>query len=569
MKLKQQIIMFLLVFALASVFINLFSQPVKPKPSRQSSFEAYSKGNYEEAYNEFSELLQNYSRDPSYNYYSGVCLIKLNRDPDKAESLLKQALQTGSGLKTLPSDGYFYLGRAQQLSGKFEEAIGSYNLFTKKVGKKVSKESGVPDFIKQCNEKSGELTQSDVRQPETVGNIKVDSSTKAIKPVEKEVIIQPVEKEVISQPVAKEVSQAPALPLSYEKLQDQALELQFFADSLNSLVVRQKKELANLQENEKEAFRVKISENEKAAINYQKLADQKFSEASAVLNPVRGRIEKPDSIQHKEIKAISDSAARSVKEITRKPVIKEDTVRKIMPVETKTVSMFQLFEVLPKPVTNPNAKILIDPEVPAGLIYRIQMGVFRNPVAPVYFKGINPVYGFRIPGTDKTSYYAGMFRKSADANKALDIIKSRGFNDAFIVALFESKRISQERATVMEKEWSKKPFVTLEKPDQRFQKDTIPPTLSFKVEVIKSQKALKEDAVEGIRKIAGNRFFDVQTFDDGNIAYLIGKFITFDSAAEYCNLLIRNGYSEARVVAFLGEKEIPIDTAKHFFDKLK
>jgi len=50
---------------------------------------------------------------------------------------------------------------------------------------------------------------------------------------------------------------------------------------------------------------------------------------------------------------------------------------------------------------------------------------------------------------------------------------------------------------------------------------------------------------------------------------LIGKFITFESAVEYTDLLIRNGYREAQVVAWLGKKEIPVDTARQLFENLK
>jgi sulfur carrier protein ThiS len=50
---------------------------------------------------------------------------------------------------------------------------------------------------------------------------------------------------------------------------------------------------------------------------------------------------------------------------------------------------------------------------------------------------------------------------------------------------------------------------------------------------------------------------------------LVGKFITFETAAEYADLLKRNGYREAQVVAWLGKKEIPIETARHLFDNLK
>src|SRR5664279_3996895 len=119
MKLKKRIILFCLLMAIEIPFNNLFPQNVQNKPTRQSSFEAFSQGNYEKAYNEFRELLLTYSKDPLYKYYSGVCLIMLNRD----------------------------LG----------EATESYNQYTAKVGKKIAKEMGVPEFLQQCIQKKGEV----------------------------------------------------------------------------------------------------------------------------------------------------------------------------------------------------------------------------------------------------------------------------------------------------------------------------------------------------------------------------------------------------------------------------
>src|SRR5665811_1762503 len=131
MKLKKQIILFCLIGAIGIPLSNLFSQDIQTKPTRQSSFEAFSQGKYEKAYSEFRVLLKTYSKDPLYKYYSGVCLIKLNKDPGEAVNLLQQSLQTTGAVKTLPSDGLFYLGRAQQMTGKYSEAALSYDQFTR------------------------------------------------------------------------------------------------------------------------------------------------------------------------------------------------------------------------------------------------------------------------------------------------------------------------------------------------------------------------------------------------------------------------------------------------------
>src|SRR5450759_2045184 len=234
MILKKLIILVCLLTVIEIPLNNLFSQAVQTKPTRQSSLEAFSQGNYEKAYSQFRELLLTYSKDPLYKYYSGVCLVKLNRDPGEAVNLLQQALQGAAVVKTLPSDASFYFGRAQQMSGRFIEAVESYNLYTEQVGKKAAREEGVPEFIQQCNEKRGQVTEPEIKPVEIVKNDKVEISPKENKPVMKETFPQSVE---------KEISAKRNLPVGYEKILDEALDFQFKADSLNALAGKKKKEL--------------------------------------------------------------------------------------------------------------------------------------------------------------------------------------------------------------------------------------------------------------------------------------------------------------------------------------
>ena len=559
-KLKKQIILFLLILVIGSSFNYIFSRNIQTKPSRQSSFEAFSKGNYEKAFNEFSELLLTYSKDPLYKYYSGVCLVKLNRDADEAVSLLQQALQGASVVKTLPSDAFFYLGRAQQMSGRFREAVESYNLYTEQAGKKAAREQGVPEFIQQCNNKKGQLKETEDRPSEFIENDTVKVSQIQNKPAVKAIILQPVKKETSAQN---------NLQTGYEKILDEALDFQFKADSLNALTGEQKKELEKLPNAGKPALKVKISENELLAASFQKSADQKYSEAQAAMKLQEEKTQQKEAIQQSDDKIIKDSVKQPDKRIIKESDKKLDTIKKVVPVVKKPAEAFAFFEVQSKPVSDRNVKITIDPEVPPGLIYRIQIAVFRNPVSPSYFKGITPVYGFKVAGTDKTNYYAGMFRKSSDAKKALVAVKAKGFKDAFVIALSGKKPVSADRAAILEKEWGKRPFISMVTSVPETPIDTVPPTLSFRVEVIRSLKPLKDDMLEGIKKMAGNRGLDIQPLNDGNIVYLIGKFITFESAEEYADLLMRNGYREARVVAWLGKKEIPVETARLLFDNLE
>jgi hypothetical protein len=182
---------------------------------------------------------------------------------------------------------------------------------------------------------------------------------------------------------------------------------------------------------------------------------------------------------------------------------------------------------------------------------------------------LGPVYGFRVPGTDKTNYYIGMFRRQADAKKALMTVRQKGFKDAFIVSLSGGKPVSAERAAVLEKVWGKKPFAAGLNARTGIPADTLPPTLSFRVEVARTTKPLKDDIIEGMKKMAGNKGLDSETLTNGINVYLIGKFITYESAEDFADLLIRNGYRDAKVAAWLGKKEIPVETAKQLFERIE
>jgi len=571
-KLKQQISLFLLIIVISSTTNDIFPQNTSKKPTRQSSLETFSKGNYEEAFNEFQNLLITYPKDPLYKYYSGVCLVKLNKDPEKAVTLLSQALQSASAIKQLPSDVSFYLGRAQQMEGNYSEALISFDKYTEVAGKSASRELGVPEFINQCRQETGKIVDIDVKPDDILLNDIVDPARIY---ADKEEVVVPQKQENV------ETVPKTALKEEYDMVLDEAIQSQFMADSISDLILQQKKEIDKLPVAEAVVLKEKISENELLAASFQKLADQKYQEANAAMNPQQQKPEQIEPLQQSEVKFIKDTISKpdihnivvsnqkEDKELVKETDKRSDISQMAAPLDEKNYEIYSYFEVLEKPVTDPSEKIIIDGEVPAGLIYRIQTAVFRNPVAPAYFKGIKPIYGFRIPGNDKTIYYCGLFRRISDANRALTRVKTKGFKDAFVVALLESKRISSDRAVLLEKEWGHKSFVSIDKSLKEKELDTVPPTLSFRVEVLRSVKPLKDDSLGEIRKMAGTRGLDILPLNDGNIAYLVGKFITFESAAEYTDLLVRNGYREAKVVAFLGKREIPVETAKQLFDSLE
>jgi hypothetical protein len=561
-----------------------FSQNQNAKPTRQSALDYFSRANYEQALIQFSELSTIYPKDPLYKYYLGVSLVKLERDPVKASTLLRDAQQGSAAIRTVPSDGLFYLGRAQQMRGDFSEALKSYNLYTEQVGKKIARENMTSQFVQQCSEGKGALAL--YKTP-----VITDETTRA----KNEIANQP-ERADINKPEEND-SFDKLVPEGYQKELNNGLNYQFSADSLAKLSDLYRKQLQNTTVADKPELISRISEIEQMAAANQKMANERILFAQKLIEPKTGQAlkqneeTKSDSVYKEEeqtpeiisnINVITKDTLSEKKEKSFSGVITQKTNNQIIIntdkqlvtkdkagiAQPKAVEIYSIFEISVRPVYPPGEKIIINPEVPAGLIYRIQIGALSKPVAPSYFKGISPVYGFKSQGSEITKYFCGMFRKSADASKALVKVKAAGFKDAFVVPLFNKSLVSAERAAILEREWGKRPFSEIEAGKIQDQpRDTIPQTLVFRVEAAKSPKLLTSEQLNIMKRLAGNRGLEIIKNESGQYIYLIGKFLTFESAAEYSDLLTRNGQKGARVAAYLGSREIPVETAKQLFEK--
>ncbi len=184
-------------------------------------------------------------------------------------------------------------------------------------------------------------------------------------------------------------------------------------------------------------------------------------------------------------------------------------------------------------------------------------------------------------------YFAGLFRRLDDARRALPEARGAGFPDAFIIALLDGTQVSLERAAHLEKEWGSRPLDGDSavpggtKPAAGGTKSSAgalepvaqtPPvpigTLSFRAEVMRIDKPVKPEVVQKIEVLAGNRGLDMIKNSNGETVFLIGNFITFESADEYVSLLVRNGYGSARVAAYVDRQEIPVEAARELVNKM-
>jgi hypothetical protein len=89
--------------------------------------------------------------------------------------------------------------------------------------------------------------------------------------------------------------------------------------------------------------------------------------------------------------------------------------------------------------------------MPSGLVFRVQVGVFRKPVPDYFFREFTPVSGERLTN-ELTAYLTGFFASSTEAMNARGQVRSTGYSDAFIVAYCDGKRIPYQVALNYEKQ---------------------------------------------------------------------------------------------------------------------
>jgi hypothetical protein len=92
--------------------------------------------------------------------------------------------------------------------------------------------------------------------------------------------------------------------------------------------------------------------------------------------------------------------------------------------------------------------IPLNPELPSGLVYKVQIGAFKSPVAGEAFKEFSPITGENA-ANGWIRYTAGMFNSFENADRAKNTIRTAGYKDAFVVAYYNGKRISVAEARAL------------------------------------------------------------------------------------------------------------------------
>lgn len=94
--------------------------------------------------------------------------------------------------------------------------------------------------------------------------------------------------------------------------------------------------------------------------------------------------------------------------------------------------------------------IPIDVPMPVGIVYKVQVGAFRNELPLEAFSDMTPVTGEHA-GNGLVRYTAGMFTSAQSASEAGAKVRDRGYRDAFVVAYMDGKRVPLREAMQAER----------------------------------------------------------------------------------------------------------------------
>ncbi|MBI3500334.1 MAG: PD40 domain-containing protein [Bacteroidetes bacterium] len=222
--------------------------------------------------------------------------------------------------------------------------------------------------------------------------------------------------------------------------------------------------------------------------------------------------------------------------------------------------------------------IPVDAPLPDGLIFKVQIGAFKNPIPQNLFKGLKPITAETTPQGFKR-YTAGLFEKFSAASQAKKQVNDLGYKDAFIVAFFNGKRISMNDALTKAKDAGETiDAATLASANSTTQQpgnSTTEPngTSSANATDVKSIGGLFYAVQVGVfsKPVTSAQLYNISPLNsestgNGLLRYTTGRFGDEVKASEAKNKISGKGIADAFVVAYYNGKRIPLTEAKKLID---
>ena len=261
-----------------------------------------------------------------------------------------------------------------------------------------------------------------------------------------------------------------------------------------------------------------------------------------------------------------ESQGKIITNLVNQPKMEAMLLDKIQPLQLTTSQTNYDFKIDAKQTNTSLVYLPILSESPSGLIYRVQLGAFRKPVSIDKFREFSPVSG-EVLANGLTCYLAGFFNNATIAINARKEIRSFGYEDAFIVAYCDGKRISLAEAKELERLGRCVPksqselsidvarlFENVEK-NANDNLSIENQDVFYTVQVGVYNKKINNDQLLGIEEL------DAYQSPNGQYRYSSGKFSSLEDAKNRKVSVISKGITDAYIVAYSNGKRIDINTA--------
>ena len=240
------------------------------------------------------------------------------------------------------------------------------------------------------------------------------------------------------------------------------------------------------------------------------------------------------------------------------------------------------------PVYSATKPIPVNEKLPEGLIFKVQIGAFRNPIPQDLFQGMSPITGETTP-QGFTRYTAGVFTAFTTADKVKNEIKELGYKDAFVVAFFNGKRISMTEAMAMTGETvpanntvatntavvdnttkiADNTVATTNTNVTPVTNTNTQTTIPANTQNIASVGGLFYTVQIGVysQVVSASKLYNIQplyteTAPNGNLRYNTGIYNNIPRASEAKNMVIDAGIKDAFVTAYYNGKRISLPEAE-------
>ncbi len=200
---------------------------------------------------------------------------------------------------------------------------------------------------------------------------------------------------------------------------------------------------------------------------------------------------------------------------------------------------FQVLDKLPYTKENPIPEHL---PLPDGVIYKIQLAAFSNPVGNSVFKGLYPLSKEPVNNGRVTKYYAGMFKTLADAQNALPTVKSKGFKDAFIAAWHNGRSVQLNRAETLEGITNRNSGTSV---DIKIEEES---NKLYLVQIGAFRGRLPDDVAQTVRALAPGKDIIREIDNQGLFVYSISSFTSSNEAQRVKDNLIASGINNALII---------------------